>query len=231
MYGTVKCLPVSRRKSISDSSPSQSRLLTSTAPPAPARSRGSARAGPGSPRRWPRASRGRAGCARSSAPTDRRSSRSRRRPGRPAGRRSAAAGAGRRSGPGGRRGATSAGRVEADVAGDRAARGQPGRQAGRGRVQDAAPLEIREEPARAVGGRRRRADVTASDVEASRPSGRRSSVRSRPLCYRAATDADQPRAAPAPPKGAPGPPQGTWWLDHRSSRPRPLPPLRRRTSC
>ena len=30
-----------------------------------------------------------------------------------------------------------------------------------------------------------------------------STVRSRPLCYRAATDADQPRAAPAPPTGAP----------------------------
>ena len=35
MYGTVKCLPVSRRNSMSDSSPSQSRLLTITAWAAP----------------------------------------------------------------------------------------------------------------------------------------------------------------------------------------------------
>ena len=35
MYGIVKCLPVSRRKSIRPVSPSQSRLLTRSAPPAP----------------------------------------------------------------------------------------------------------------------------------------------------------------------------------------------------
>ena len=52
-----------------------------------------------------RASRGRAGSAPTIAPTGRRSSRSRRRRPRPAGRRSAAAGAGRRSARGGRRGA------------------------------------------------------------------------------------------------------------------------------
>ena len=35
-------------------------------------------------------------------------------------------------------------------------------------------------------------------TRSSRPSGRRPSSQSRPLCYRAATDANQPRAAPAP---------------------------------
>ncbi len=48
--------------------------------------------------------------------------------------------------------------------------------------------------------------VTGSRVESSRPVGRpasvRSTVRSRPLCYRAATDADQSRATSAPPSGA-----------------------------
>ena len=57
-------------------------------------------------RRSPPASRRRAGSARSSGPTGRRSSPSRHRRARPAGRRTAAAGSARRSGPGGRRGAT-----------------------------------------------------------------------------------------------------------------------------
>ena len=49
------------------------------------------------------------------------------------------------------------------------------------------------------------ASVTGVERRAvsTRPGGS-STVRSRPLCYRAATDADQPRAAPAPPTGAPG---------------------------
>src|SRR6478752_3266018 len=67
-----------------------------------------------------------------------------------------------------------------------------------------------------------RAAVTAARPEPSPPTGEphcaHSTVCSRPLCYRAATDADQPRAAPAPSKSAPGPPQGASWLDHRSSR-------------
>ena len=37
MYGTVKCLPTSRRNSIRVNAPSQSRLLTISAPPSPAR--------------------------------------------------------------------------------------------------------------------------------------------------------------------------------------------------
>ena len=109
MYGIVKCLPVSRRKSIRRSSPSQSRLLTMTAPP-------SARDGEKSRKRsnWPRSASDvglqrrpdRAGCARTTARRGRRSSRCPRRRARPAGRRSAGGAAGRRSGRGGRRGAS-----------------------------------------------------------------------------------------------------------------------------
>ena len=44
--------------------------------------------------------------------------------------------------------------------------------------------------------------VTGRSVEASGPTGRRPNVRSRSLCYRAATDADHSRAAPAPSTGA-----------------------------
>ena len=157
-------------------------------------------------RRCARASRGRAGCARTSAPTGRRSSRSRRRRAPPAAHRSAAAAAARRSGRGGRRGASRpTGRTRCSR--DRPTGRQTGRQSGRRRVQDAPPFELVEEPAEpspgVVG-----AAVTAASVESSRPSGRRTAGRSRPLCYRAATHADQPRAAPAPSAGAPGPPQG-----------------------
>ena len=107
------------------------------------------------------------------------------------------------------------GGVEPDVAGDRATGRQAGRQPGRGGVQDAAPLEVVEEAPRDRSPGRPSQGRTSSRLD---PPGGARTVRSRPLCYRAATDADQPRAAPAPSTGAPGPPQGASWLDHRSSR-------------
>ncbi len=64
------------------------------------------------------------------------------------------------------------------------------------------------------------APVTGSRVEASRPSGRRQTVPSCPLCYRAATDADHPREAPAPSKGPPAPTARTCRNDLRADPPR-----------
>ena len=61
--------------------------------------------------------------------------------------------------------------------------------------------------------------VTVRAFGSSGLAGRRLTVRSRPLCYRAATHADQPRAPPAPQTGAPAPPQGGW-LGAPSSRDR-----------
>ena len=132
----------------------------------PARSRGSARAGRGSPPRCARSSRRRAGSAPTTAPTGRRSSRSRRRRARPA----VPPCRWKRIRPKiGTRWPTwseSAGRVEADVAGDRPARRQALRQARRGRVEDAPPLEVRRaarraRPTSAAGGRIAHPDVTA----------------------------------------------------------------------
>ena len=99
----------------------------------------------------------------------------------------------------------SAGRIEADVAGDRPAGREPRRRA-RASSRGGCPAR-RARPAARRGPRPSSvALVTGSRVESSRPDGRlasvRSTVRSRPLCYRATTDADQPRAASAPPSGA-----------------------------
>ena len=73
-----------------------------------------------------------------------------------------------------------------------------------------------------------RTTVTADVPEPSPPTGEphcaHSTVCSRPLCYRAATDADQPRAATAPPTGARGPTEGTNRHPHRPDR-RHRPPL------
>ena len=110
------------------------------------------------------------------------------------------------------------GRVEADVAGDRPARREPGRQPGRRLVEDAPPLELGQQPGQARG-RSRGPSSQARDVESSRPVREAAStVRSRPLCYRAATDADQPRAAPAPPTGARTPTASPIRIDHRTDR-------------
>ena len=94
-----------------------------------------------------------------------------------------------------------AGRVEPDVAGDRPAGRQARRQPGRRRVQDARATRARRAARPAAAGRG--APVTGRArrvVSTIREAGQ--TVRSRPLCYRAATDADQPRAAPAPSTGA-----------------------------
>ena len=72
--------------------------------------------------------------------------------------------------------------------------------------------------------------VTGSRVESSRRGGRPASVHSRPLCYRAATDADHSRASPAPSSGAPATAARTDRIDHRSDRrrrPRPSAPHHR----
>ena len=135
---------MSRRNSISDELPEPVEVVGHPR-----------RAGPGEKSRkrssWPRIEATlrrerlarRAGCARWSGPTGRRSSRSRRRRARPAGRRGAGAGAGRRSGPGGRCGATVRGRVEAVVAGDRPARRESRPEARRRRVEHPAPARAR----------------------------------------------------------------------------------------
>ena len=157
MYGIVKCLPMSRRKSIRLSSPSQSRLLTIDAPPGPARSRGTARAGRALPRRSPRACRGRAGCA----PTDRPDgspiipvpppTSATGRPPKRCSRSSPKIGTRLADVQRWRR------RVEADVAGDRRAGREPRGEARRGRVEDAPPVELGQEPAEAASGAGRRA--------------------------------------------------------------------------
>ena len=100
-------------------------------------------------------------------------------------------------------------RVEAVVAGDRPAGRQPGRQARRRRVEHARASRARRGGRPARGRPPRCGSVTASRRRAVSTHGRRAAVRSRPLCYRAATDADQPRAAPAPSTGAPAAPART----------------------
>ena len=91
---------------MSDSSPSQSRLLTIDAAPEPrAEVEKPLELAADAPQRSSRGSAGPAGCARSTDRTGRRSSRSHRRRRRSAARRHAAAGATRRSGRGGRHGA------------------------------------------------------------------------------------------------------------------------------
>ena len=124
------------------------------------------------------------------------------------------------------------GRIEADVGGDRAARasraGSPGvvacEDARASRARRGGPSSRPASAPPAVTARARR--VVSTQREAAR------TVRSRSLCYRAATDADQPRAAPAPSTGAPAAAPGAAVdrsirrilvviLDHPSSLARP----------
>ena len=173
MYGIVKCLPTSRRKSISRIGSEPVEVVDHQRRRSrPGGSRGTARAGRGSRRRWPRASRDRAGSARSTCPTGRRSCPSRRRRGRPAGRRAAGAGGARRPGRGGRRGATGrSGRSRCSRRSGAASRDAP---AARASCAWSMPrqLELVEQVRRASGpsepSRRRRHTTLA---EPSRPSG------------------------------------------------------------
>ena len=204
MYGIVKCLPVSRRKSISDSSPSQSRLLTISAPRLPAGSRGSAPAGPRSaadvvPRASRRSSRLRSVDRPEGSPII------------PVPPPTSATGRPpmplEAEQPEDRDEVTDVERmrrrIEPVVAGDRAARRQPVGQPGRRGVEDAPPLELVQQPVRASTGRARH---TARRQSSATP-GRRLTFRSRPLCYRAGSDADHSRAAAAPSTRAAAPPE------------------------
>ena len=188
MYGIVKCLPVSRRKSISDELAEPVEVVDHhRAARRPARSRGTARAGRGS------RPRSRSSVSRSSRFRSRRAARrvadhpgpaadQRDRP--PAEPLQAQQPEDRHQVADVERVGR---RVEADVAGDRPPVARRAGRPGRGRVQDAPPFELVEQSARGLAAASDRTlAVTASSVEASGPSGRRTTVRSRPLCYRAA---------------------------------------------
>ena len=146
MYGTVKCLPVSRRKSISDSFAEPVEVVDHQRAARPGREveeplELAAQRGDVVLERLRR----RAGCARSSGRTGRRSCpvpppTTRHRPSAEA--LQAQQPEDRDQVPDMQR---IGGRIEADVAGDRAATRQSGRQAGRRRVQDPAPLELGQE--------------------------------------------------------------------------------------
>ena len=150
MYGIVKCLPVSRRKSTRPSPPSQSRLLTMT------RATGSRREVQEALQLRPnRDDVGAPACPRSSsvpfrgrARTGRRSSPCRHRPARRAGRRGAATGGARRSAPGcptWSDGAEGSNPMYAEIGRPPASRAaSPGVVA----VQDAPPLQLTQQPAR-----------------------------------------------------------------------------------
>ena len=99
-----------------------------------------------------------------------------------------------------------AGRVEPDVAGDRPIGGETGRQPWCRGVQDAAPMELSEEPGRPA--RLRRDSQGRRRSGRLRVAGRRLTVRSRTLWYRAATHADSPPEASAPQTGGPASRQG-----------------------
>ena len=109
-------------------------------------------------------------------------------------------------------------RVEADVAGDRPSRSRGGPAA---RAWSRAACPATRAPPAARPGPSCRPRAPPSQAGTSRRldrSGGGRSVRSRSLCYRAATDADQPRAASAPPSGARASPAGTSRIHRRSDR-------------
>ena len=233
MYGIVKCLPTSRSQSISRISASQSRLLTMHRARRARRSRGTARAGPGSTATLTasvsRSSRFRSADARRVADHAGPAADERDRPAavalelEEAHDRDEVADVEPRPG-----------RVEAVVAGDRTAGGEAGREARRrvvehpppGRARRAVPSPRRApSPAEARRRRRRRHRLARRAVTTGQKRGC-----SRPLCYRAARHADQPRAAAAP-SAQPRPRAAPRLLRRPESRHRdPDHPLRRPSS-